>query len=375
MVREVAGRAEADAFLDLPARLAPLGWGVPLRFEQALLFDRARNGFLRTHTVARFLAWRDGAVVGRIAGCVPQDATATASFGFLCCEADAAVVAALVEAVRGWIAGPAGGRSAMQGPLSFTINHEVGAQIDAFDRPPMLRMPRTPPWLPAMLDAAGLEPSQDVVACTLDMARECHRARYAALVAARGAEASRLRIRPLNRRDFGAEMRHIATLFNAAWAANWGAVKLGSAEVETLAGLLRPLLWRGEVLFAEWDGAPAGLLSLVPNIEPALPAHGRVLSPAALRLALALVAPPALGGVGSARIPMLGILPEFRGHPAGAWAMGGLLARAFDIAQDRGWRSVEISWILEHNPAMRNAMARLGAPVSGRWRIWRTAHR
>ena len=134
MVRDVEGRAEAAQFLDLPARLGPLGWGVALRFEQAMLFDRTRNGFLAEHTVARFLAWRDGVVVGRIAGCVPRDASATASFGFLCCEPDAAVVAALVGAARDWIAGH--GRGTMQGPLSFSINHEVGAQIDTFGREP-----------------------------------------------------------------------------------------------------------------------------------------------------------------------------------------------------------------------------------------------
>ena len=38
-VTAVEGDGEAKAFLDLPARLAPLGWGVPLRWEEARLFD------------------------------------------------------------------------------------------------------------------------------------------------------------------------------------------------------------------------------------------------------------------------------------------------------------------------------------------------
>ena len=69
-VRPVASKAEAVAFLALPARLGPLGWGVPLRWEEARLFDPRWNRFLDDHDVRRFLAWRDGCVVGRVAGCL-----------------------------------------------------------------------------------------------------------------------------------------------------------------------------------------------------------------------------------------------------------------------------------------------------------------
>ncbi len=362
-VRPVAGPAEEAAFLDLPARLAP-DWTVPLRFEQRLLFDLARNGFLQDHAVARFVAWQGAAPLGRIAACVPRNGPGEASFGFLCCTPDAAVLAALLAAARGWCAGE--GRAGMLGPLSFTINHEVGAQIGFPGRAPMLRMPRTPAWLPAMLEGAGLLPVQDVLACTLDLAAERHRARFAALAARRPAEAARVAIRPLDRRRYAAEIRAVAALYNAAWAANWGAVPLGAAEVATLGQLLRPLLWRGEVFFADWDGVPAGLLSLVPNIEGALPADGRLLPLGWARLGLAMA-----GRVDSARMPMLGLLPEFRGRPEGALLLGALLDRAIGLAERRGWRQVEISWILEHNAAMLNAMARLPAPVTGRWRLWR----
>jgi hypothetical protein len=123
------------------------------------------------------------------------------------------------------------------------------------------------------------------------------------------------------------------------------------------------------VFFAEWDGESVGLLALVPNIEAALPADGRLLPFGWIRLALALAGriPP---GAGHARIPMLGITRAFRRHPASALAMGALLAEAFVFGEGRGWRRIEISWILDDNLAMLNAMARLPAPVTGRWRLW-----
>ncbi|MDP3415758.1 hypothetical protein [Falsiroseomonas sp.] len=361
--RPVATTAEARAFHALPARLRHLGWSVPLRWEEARMFDPGFFKFLADHHVARFLAWRDGTPVGRIAACVPHDATAPASFGFLCAERDPAVLAALLEAARGFIRGQ--GRDSMTGPLSFTINHEVGAQVGFHDRPPMLRMPGTPAWLPAMLDAAGLDPVQDVLACTLDVVAERHSARFAALALKRPADMARLRLRVMDRRDFAGEVRRIADLYNDAWGANWGAVKLRPAEVESLGQLLRPLLWSGEVIFADWDRTPVGLVAVVPNLAASMPADGRLLPLGWPRLAGALA-----GRVGSARVPMLGITQAFRGHPASALAMGALLREAIGLAGRRGWRQLEISWILEANAAMRNAMARLPAPVTGRWRLW-----
>ncbi|MGG5812573.1 hypothetical protein [Falsiroseomonas sp. CW058] len=364
LITPVATPAEARAFLDLPARLAPLGWGVPLRAEEARLFDPRRNRFLDDHAVARFLARRGEEVVGRVAACVPLAGPGPASFGFLRCTEDAGVLAALLGAAAEFAAGH--GRGSIDGPLSFTINHEVGAQLSHFDRPPALRMPRTPPWLPAMIGAAGFAPLQEVVACTLDLGQERHRARFAAIAARRAAEMARLRLRLLDRRDFAAEVARVAALYDEAWAGNRHAVPLRPGEVATMAGLLRPLLFAGEVVFAEWDGAPAGLVAIVPDIEAALPRDGRLLPFGWARLLRALS-----GRTGAARIPMLGILPRFRGHPASALAMGALLAEAIGLAERRGWRRVEISWILNDNNIMMNAMDRIPAPLSGRWGIWR----
>jgi len=363
---EVAAAPEAALFLDLPARLGPLGWGVPLRWEERRLFDPGWNGFLRDHAVARFLAFDDGRPAGRIAACVPLAGPGPATFGFLGSVRDQAVVAALLDAARGHAARH--GRGSLEGPLSFTINHEVGALVSPPGRARMLRMPRTPDWLPPMIEAAGFTPLGDVLACTLDLAAERHRARFAALAAKRAPEMARLRLRRLDRRDWRAEVARVAALYDLAWSRNRHAVPLRAGEVEMMGKLLRPLLWTGEVVFAEWDGAPVGLVSIVPNIEPALPARGRLLPFGWVPLARALA-----GRVAEARIPMLGIVPAFRGHPASALAMGALLAEAIGIADGRGWRRVEISWILEENAAMLNAMARLPAPETGRWRLWRGA--
>ncbi len=366
-VRPVSTRADAVAFLRLPAALGgeAAGWSVPLEFDTRRFFDPRRNGVLRDHAAARFLAWRDGRCVGRVAagwrrGGAPDGA---GTFGFLALERDPAALAALLRAAGGWLS--AQGARRVRGPLSLTINHEAGALAEGFGRPGMVRMPRTPEWLPAMLEGAGLEPERDVLACTLAVAEERHRARFAALLA-RWPGAAGLRVRPLDRRRFDDEIRLATALYNDAWADNWGAVPVGQAEAATIARVMRPLLRAGAILFAEWEGEPMGVLSLIPNLEEATEGlGGRLLPFGWWRVARVL-----LGRGRSARVPMLGTVRRFRRHPVSAMAVGALLDRAIGIAAARGWGTVEVSWILDDNAPMLRTMARLPAPVTGRWRLY-----
>lgn len=366
-VRPVSTRAEAATFLRLPAALGgeAAGWSVPLEFDTRRFFDERRNGALRDLAAARFLAWRNGRCVGRIAaGWRRADAPdGVGTFGFLALERDPAVLAALLRAAGDWLSTQ--GAARLRGPLSLTVNHEVGALVEGFGRPATVRMPRTPEWLPAMLESAGLAPERDLLACTLTIAEERHRSRFAALLA-RWPGADRLRVRALDHRRFEEEIRLVTALYNDAWADNWGAVPVGEAEAATIARIMRPLLRAGAVLFTEWEGELMGVLSLIPNLDEATEGlGGRLLPFGWWRVARVL-----LGHGRSARVPMLGTIRRFRGHPVSAMAVGAMLDRAVGIAASRGWERLEISWILDDNAPMLRTMARLPAPVTGRWRLY-----
>lgn len=367
VVRPVRGAAEARAFLHLPARLGgeAAGWAVPLHLDTRRFFDPRANGLFQDHAVQRFLAFRAGRAVGRIAGAVRRG-DGRASFGFLALERDAAVLRALLDAVAAW--GSALGARRLRGPLNLTINHEAGALVDGFDRLPMVRMPRNPPWLPPMLEAVGLAAEKDVLACTLTVTEETHSARFAPLLAA-WAGRDQLRIRPLDRRRYGAEIALVTDIFNDAWAENWGAVPVGPAEAATIASLMRPLLLTGQVFFAEWQGGAIGVLSLLPNIEEAtVGLQGRLL-PLGWWRVLRLLA----GRCSSGRVAMLGVRRAVRPGAASAFAMGALLSAAIGHARARRWREVEFGWMLEDNHHILNAVLRLPAPVTGRWRLYGSA--
>ncbi|UFN50288.1 hypothetical protein LPC08_06595 [Roseomonas sp. OT10] len=369
-VAEVADEAAADAWLRLPALLGgeAAGWSVPLLAEQRRTFDPGFNPALAEWRIARFLALRDGRPVGRIAAALPRDGSTggVGHCGFLALEHDPAVLAALLDAasarLRGW------GASRLRGPLSWSINHEVGAQVAGFGAPPMLRMPRNPGWLPPMLEAAGLRPEKDVLACTLDLAGERHSARFAPLLA-RWPGRDGLRVRPLRRRRLATEVALLRDLYNDAWAGNWGAQPVSAAEAGVMRRLLAPLLLAGRVLFAEWRGEAIGLCAVVPNIEEATARLDGRLAP----FGWARMLPALAGRTTSGRLPLLGVRRAFRGGAVSAMAVGAMLSGAIALARRRGWARLEVSWILEDNAAMLAAMARLPAPETGRWRIYGAA--
>lgn len=367
-LRPVASRREADAFLRLPVLLggAAAGWSVPLRLDARRLFDPGFNPLFADHDIARFLVWRAGRPVGRIATCLAPGA-AIGNLGCLVLEEDRAVLALLLGAARARLR--AGGATRLRGPLSLTINHEAGAQVAGFGAPPMVRMPRNPPWLGPLLEAAGLAPEKDLLACTLTLAEERHRARFRPLLA-RWPAAEGLRIRPLDSRRAAAEFALLGRLFNDAWAGNWGAVPVAPAEAAAIGRIMRPLLRGGAIRIAEWQGEPIGVMSLLPNLEEAIAGgDGGLLPFGWWRLARVALRGRSRAG----RMPMLGVVRRFRHHPVSAMAIGALLAEAIEVALARGWERLEISWILEDNAAMLATMARLPAPETGRWRIYGAA--
>lgn len=334
---------------------------MPMRWDTRRFFRPAGNGYLATHAVERFLAWRDGRAVGRIAVALGPGA-ARGSFGFLALEQDAATLRALLHAAAAWAA--ARGATALRGPMSLSINHEIGALLTP--RPRMVRMPETPPWLPAMLEAAGCVPEQDVVARTLALAEETHSRRFHALLARwPGREALTLR-RMRRGPGYTADAARFTALYNDAWAGNWGAEPVRPPEARTYASLARPLAFAGESFFACWQGQPIGIASVVPNLEEAMPRDGRLLPFAWAPLGWML----ATGRARAGRLPVIGIRRAFRGHPASALALGLLLDGCIAAAKARGWRTLEVSWILDHNRRMLAACDRLGAIEDGRWRLY-----
>src|SRR5262245_9787312 len=167
-IEQVQTRSQWGQFLDLPWRVYrdDPHWVPPLRLAERRLLDPNINPFFGHARLTAWLARRDGAVVGRIAGIVDDNHNRfhqeqTAFFGFF--EAlDQEAADALLSTVRDWA--ERNGMRQLRGPLSPSINHECGLLVDGFDAGPRIMMTYNPPVYAQYLEQFGLTKARDLYA-------------------------------------------------------------------------------------------------------------------------------------------------------------------------------------------------------------------
>ncbi len=349
-IRAVATRREARDFIDVAAiaQGAHARWVRPLDLEQALIFNPAFSPFARTNPTQRFVAYRDGRPVGRVAAIhnlehLATHDDATGHFGFFEAIDDLAVVRELMASAESWLA--AKGLRRISGPFNASVNHEIGMLVSGFDEPHVVKTNYAPPHYAANLAALGYRKAMDVHAHRIpvgDAAGFVARVRQAA--ARRPIRG--LTIRKLRYRNWRSSFVDLLKVYNATWAANWNAVPLSVSEAKAIADLMLPMVKPGWIEIAELDGEPIALLALIPDANEAIgPLDGKLAPWGWLRLMRHIHRT----GTKRARIPLVGIAPRWRNKPPGAVACWQLMANAIETAERNGVETIEISWMLETN--------------------------
>ena len=164
------------------------------------------------------------------------------------------------------------GLETLRGPVSFSVNHEVGLLLDAFDEPPLIRMTYNPPYYAGLIEGYGLRKIQDLYAYVMFENEEIP-ARLRA-ISDRVLEDPKLVVRTVNVRDFENEMARIKKIYAEAWSENWGAVPLTEDEFDRIVGEFRLIYDRDLFFIAEYDGEPAGYVAGASRYEPG-PEEGR----------------------------------------------------------------------------------------------------
>src|SRR5215212_1656337 len=157
-IRPVDGRRDFARFIDYAYRrnAADPHWIPPLRIGERERLTPRKNPFFRHAEVQLFLAWRGGAVVGRIGAIDDRLHEEThrdrlAMFGFFE-AADAAAAHSLLGAVESWAR--ARGRVAVRGPINPSLNDNAGLLIDGFHTDAMVLMPHNPREYAAFIEGA-----------------------------------------------------------------------------------------------------------------------------------------------------------------------------------------------------------------------------
>jgi GNAT superfamily N-acetyltransferase len=352
-----------DTWFDLLA--GEPNWVPPLRFERRQFLDPKRNPYFATADVQFFLARRGGRAVGTISAQVDrgyqETGPGTGFFGFFEFDRDPRVAAALLDAARGWLR--ARGMHTALGPFNFNSNHECGLLVDTFDQDPLVMTTWNPSWYPATYDHIGLAPARDLygwwfegvgaVPARIRAIHDRFRQRHPEVV-----------VRAINTDDWAAEVARARELYNAAWAANWGFVRLTEAEFDHVARDLKPLVDPRFCFVVEVGGRPAGFSLSLPDLNQAVKPMRGALFPFGWWCWLTRKR-----RMDRLRVYTLGIHPDFQRLPLGL----PLYVHTWEAAAAAGISKAEASWVLDTNTRMNGAIEKLGARRYRTWRIYACA--
>jgi hypothetical protein len=367
-VTPVSGRRELDAFIKLPFNLYrnDPNWVPPLLFRERQRFDPKTNPFLQHADAQLFLAHHDGQTVGRISAQVDHEHNRfheerTGFFGFFESEDDPDTARALLDAAGGWLRER--GMEAVRGPLSFSINQEVGLLIEGFDMPPMVMMAYSRPYYGRLIESAGYEKVKDLYAWRYDSATVPAKAHRAVEELRRRPD---ITIRTGNKSRFDEEIATILDVFNSTWSDNWGFVPVTPAEARHLGEELRQIADTNLVIVVEVEGKTAGVILAIPNINEAIhDLNGRIFPFGWAKLLWRLK----VSHIKTGRLMIFGIKEEYRTRRY--LAMAYLLCdEIYRRSREGGYHWSEFSWTLEDNTAVSTMIRNVGCRKYKTYRIY-----
>lgn len=361
----VRGRRARRRFVELARRFrggSPV-WVPPLTGEVLRLLDPRRNPALR---YARQQLWvaldEGGGIRGRIGATWDPRHTANLGeaagwFGFF--DADGPETTRfLLDTAWTWLA--AQGAATMLGPADPDTNHECGCLIEGHEEMPYLMMPHHPPEYGAWLEGAGLKKARDLLA--YEVHAEAFPFARLERVVRRLEERGGVHLLRITRRRLPEALDLALEIYNQAWRDNWGFLPMTREEFVFEARAMQPLLDPDLAWIATCHGRPAAFILGLPDANVALHAiRGRLWPTGILRL------PFLLRRVRRLRILTLGVVHEFRHR--GLETI--LVYRLSEAAYRKGYRTAEMSWVLEDNEAMKRLALSFGGRISRRYRIYR----
>ncbi|TWT48246.1 hypothetical protein Pla111_00060 [Botrimarina hoheduenensis] len=367
-IEPVRTRRQQKVWLSLPWQMnaGDPCWMPPLRHSQKLLAGFGKHPVYEYADAEQWLATRNGKPVGRIAAihnrahneCHREN---LGFFGFFESENQPETAAALLGAAEAWLAER--GLSACRGPVSPTINYELGTLIDGFETPPYMLLPHNPPYYQALIEGCGYGKSQDLYAYRADTSHLGDMKRDTKMESLDNMVRERfgVTVRPMNRSRFKEEVAMFLDIYNLALTKTWGYVPMSPAEVQAMASDLKELIVPELARIAEVEGKPVGVVFGLLDFNPRIKAiDGRLFPFGFIRLLWNKRA------INRIRIVSTNVLPEYQ-----SWGVGVSLARSLlQPALDHGVTACEFSWVLETNTLSRKTVEKGGAKRYKTWRVF-----
>lgn len=150
-------------------------YSVPDLYEDMVATFSDRNAAMEFCEAVYFLAFRDGKLVGRVAGIINRRANETwnlkaVRFGYIDFIDDEEVSRALIDAVAQW--GKERGMTEIQGPLGFTDMDAEGMLIEGFEELGTNATIYNYPYYPVHMEKMGFEKDADWIELSIDVPTE-----------------------------------------------------------------------------------------------------------------------------------------------------------------------------------------------------------
>ncbi len=326
-VREVIGKKQLRQFAKFPIDLYKDNpYHVPgLVDEELVTLNKKKNPAFEVCDAVYFLAYKEGKVVGRIAGMVNRRSNETwnqkyARFGFVDFIDDEEVVDALFDAVEKWAR--LQGMEAIQGPMGFTdLDHE-GMLIEGFDQLGTMATIYNYPYYPRHMERLGYEKDQDWHEFKIyipDGIPEKHQ-RIGEIVKKKyGLKTMKFK----RSKDIMPYAQKVFETLNASYAPLYGFAQLTQKQIDYYIDMYIPMLRLDLVtlIVREEDDAVVGFGISLPSLSKALQkAKGKMLPFGWFHLLKALKTKPKV-----IDLYLTGVLPEYQNKGVNALLFNDLI--------------------------------------------------
>lgn len=363
-VTAVNSKDALKQFIELPFTLyrGDPHWVPPLRIAVKELLDRSKHPFYANAEAEFLLARQGGRVVGRIAAIFDRahnrfHEEQAGFFGFFESIDDPEVAKALADRAWQWL--KERGAKIMRGPVNPSTNYECGLLVEGFESDPMVMMTYNPAYYPALMDKAGLRKAKDLYAY-LSNANTISTEKIER-VADKALRSTGVRVRPIDMKNFQADVERVWHVYNSAWERNWGFVPMTREEFAAMGKEMKQILKPELVLVGEVGDRVVGFALALPDVNQALkPANGRLFPTGLVKILYYQRL------IKSVRVLALGVVEEYRSSGLAA----GFYATLVRNARKLGFGDTEMSWILEDNVLMNRSLQVMGAKRYKTYRIY-----
>jgi hypothetical protein len=339
----------------------------PLDFDVSDRLDHRKNPFFEHADGTAWVAYQNGRPVGRITAQIDQEHLKVhhddaGMFGFLDTTDDPEVARALLAEAEAWVT--AKGMKRLRGPMSLSINEELGCLVEGFDDPPMAMMTYHNRYQGGLIEQAGYAKLKDVYSWKYDVGHVPPRAQRAHdEIAAMPEVTTRL----ANPKKLTEELRIIMDIFNDAWSDNWGYVPITENELVKMGKDMSLILMPEITRMTFINGEAAAVAVGIPNINEVIrDLDGKLFPFGILKMLWRLK----VQGAKTGRLLILGIRKKWR-HVR---RYGGLSAYLYvemnHSAHLLGMKSGELGWTLEDNSAINAGIRLMGGRIEKRYRVY-----